>query len=305
MSLLRKRLSPSESVRWISASNAGGSGWFAQHGLRLLCRFNAVLVVALLVVMIVLWDKGLTLELASIIAVGLCLAVLFATYDVANTEVALLADHVTWNDRWLFKKDLPRVRLDSIDLIDVEEAADTVTLRCGDESHRLEEVAGGQVEQFARATGRPARIWRKCNSASANRARRMRRWTSLVSLALVWPPLYLLSQQVLKAMFTEPVPTLLETGVILAGVAISSVVAHFAAVTVPHLLAGRRLTGDDRRDFVCTIADPRWDGVQPDDPDDPWPGPFQRWAMRMAYGEVPVYRRWEPEIVDAQTGARQ
>lgn len=299
MSLLRKRLSPSDTIRWISASSAGGSDWLAQNGMKLLFRGLAGFLVALVVLVIALWDSGSTLTLVLIIAVLLCFAALFATYDLADTEVAVLADHVVWNDRWLLKRDLPRIRLDNIELIDVEPPGDTITLRCGDESHRLEEVVGGQVEQLARMTGRPVRIWRMCNSPSAIRARKLRKSTYMIALVLMVAPLSFFFNEALDAEIAKSLPDFVPLVVIFLGIMAASFTASIIEVTAPHLLAGRVLTGDERRDFVCTMADPRWDGVQPDDPDNPLPpGPFQRWAMRMAYGEVPVYERWEPEIVD-------
>lgn len=299
MSLLRKRLSPSDTIRWISASSAGGSGWLAQNGTRLLCRVLAGFLVALVVLVIALWDSGSTLNLVLIIAFLLGFAALFATDDLADTEVAVLAGHVVWNDRWLFKKELPRVRLDDIDLIDVEQAGDTVTLRCGSDSHRLEEVVGGQVEQFARTTGRPVRIWRKCNSPSAIRARQLRKSTYLIAMVSMVAPMVFFLLKVLDMEIVKSLPEFVKFVVIIVATMAASFAAGIVEVTAPHLLAGRGLMGDERRDFFCTMADPRWDGVQPDDPGDPLPpGPFQRWAMRMAYGEVPVYERWEPEIVD-------
>jgi hypothetical protein len=72
-----------------------------------------------------------------------------------------------------------------------------------------------------------------------------------------------------------------------------------ATRTLPHLLAGRGLAVEERRDFVGWMTDPRWQGVKPVGPDDErFPGSrLERWAMRLAYGEIPDVGEREPEVL--------
>lgn len=304
MSVLLKRLPPGETIVWISKPTAATARQRAQ--IVLWAGLCAAAGIALALVAI-----REPFALAAILGLlGVC-ALLFVG-ELSDTEIAVLPDHVVWKEAsslgWLVKRDLPRVRLDSIDHIDAEEGGNSVTLHCGGQSHRIEEIVGGDIEAFARATGRPARIWRRCSSRSAGAARRWRsrtRFGAWLSVALGLLLLMLLAGDQMEA-YLDDVPKWVF--VVGAGIA-SLIVSAFADVcggTLPHLLVGRSLTGQDRRDFVCTASDPRWDGVQPDDPQHPPArGPFQRWAMRLAYGEVPDNERWEPEIITLSTGGRQ
>lgn len=307
MSLLRKRLSQSEPIRWISEPPGGKVSWMVRRGLPIAIWVIICATFAVLIAVANVWQKELPFLAYAGMAGLISIATLSMFYLMSDTEIAVLPDHVVWNDRWLFKKDLPRVRLDSIDLIDVEEAGDTVTLRCGDQSHRLEEVVGGQVEQFALATGRPVRIWRRCNSPSADKARKWNSRTYLtVSLVLIVAAVYFLPGTV-DRLFPEAAPKWVQLAAQLIGIGIAVVLAHIASMTLPHLLAGRSMTGSARQEFVCTISDPRWDGVQPDNPQEPRLrlGVFQRWAMRLAYGEAPEYPENEPETIPAAAGDEQ
>ncbi len=75
--------------------------------------------------------------------------------------------------------------------------------------------------------------------------------------------------------------------------------AGMAKRTLPHLLVGRTLSGEARRDFVGWMTDLRWQGVRPDGPDDARlpRSRLEGWAMRVAYGEIPDIGEREPDIL--------
>ncbi len=88
---------------------------------------------------------------------------------------------------------------------------------------------------------------------------------------------------------------------------VASRIGDIAGAVLPHLLAGRSLTADERQDFIRTLTDLRWDGVECDKPED-WRQPHSRlqdWAMRKAYGEIPEYLENKPEIIMASSGGKQ
>ena len=75
--------------------------------------------------------------------------------------------------------------------------------------------------------------------------------------------------------------------------------AGMAKRTLPHLLVGRSLSGEARRDFVGAMTDLRWHGVKPDGPDDARlpRARLEGWVLRLAYGEIPDIGAREPEIL--------
>ena len=301
MSRLRKILPAGETVLWISSPDAKVARW------RVMVRVSTVIffLCALAVMIVVVPDP---LALAAFVGI-LAVAILLQLKDLSDTEIAVLSDRVVWKEAgslgWLFKRDLPMVRLDGIDRIDVEERGNTVTLHCDGEVACIEEIVGGNFAAFVRATGRPGRIWRRCTSSSARMARRWRSGirygvSIAIGIGLVLMLLPVLDQ-VDDLAEGPPEWALAVVGAcvsVLLGLLIKTI-ARLCAETMPHLLVGRSLRGQERRDFVCTVSDPRWDGIQPDDSGAlPAHGPIQRWAMRLAYGELPEYGRWEPEVVN-------
>ncbi len=230
-----------------------------------------------------------------------------------TAEIAVLEDAVVWREGRIGKAGLPRVALDDFDFIEAEEGGSAVSLHCGGKEHRIEEIVGGMVADFARATGRPARIWRKCTSRSADLARAWRRpmrWVRAAILGLMAPVLYLVSHTLL--LHGEDSGAAAESGwvdylLFFAAIGIGTVIIERFSLestrAITHWYVGRSVLAPDRKDFVCTTSDDRWDGVKPTDPRPlAGIGPLQRWAMRLAYGEIPDYEPWEPEILDASDG---
>lgn len=296
MSRLRKILPAGETIFWISTPEAKAA---RRHAM---VRFGtAICFLCVLALFFVVAPDPLTLAaLVGILAVG----ILLQLKDLSDTEIAVLSDRVVWNEAgslgWLFKRDVPVVRLDSIDRIDVEECGNSVILHCDGEVSHIEDIVGGDFAAFVRATGRPGRIWRRCTSSPARMARRWRsgiRYGVSIAIGIGLLPILLPALIRLEAFIESPLKWALVFVGLLLGLLIKTI-ARLCAETMPHLLVGRSLKGRERRDFVCTVSDPRWDGVQPDDPGTPPAyGPIQRWAMRLAYGEVPDYGNWAPEFI--------
>jgi hypothetical protein len=229
------------------------------------------------------------------------------------TEAAVTQRHVIWNGNApifgrLFGDDSGTLPLGSVDSVDVEEGGSAITLHCGGESHRLGEIAGGQVEEMALAIGRPARIWRACKSPAAKRARRWRMPLVVIEWGFsgaacggttVW-----VVRSIREADYSLPEVALIFLAAFAAIIIAATIIStwlHKAASALPYLLAGRFLTGDERRDFVCTLTDLRWNGVNPDGPGTqrvPQRSRIRDWAMRKAYGEIPDYPAWEPEVIE-------
>lgn len=304
--VLRKRLPPGEQIIWISAPK-GSRARLARLGAKLLNWAVVFALFAYFPTLAIVSPGFLTIpELAGFGALTILFTILML-YHTWDTEIAVLTDHVVWNDRgilaWLSKKGFPKVRLDSIDYIDAEEGDGAVTLHCGSKSHRIKEIIGGEVAGFARATGRPASVWRRCMSPQAIRARRWSRVTALLGFALAAVPLCVLFPWTLHAWLQDSASSNMLTFAIVVALIIAAYAGGVAGEMLPHLLVGRSLLDDARRDFICTMADPRWNGQQPKPPEDlAWPpGSFQQRAMRMAYGEIPEYPAWKPEIYVAPT----
>ena len=210
-----------------------------------------------------------------------------AWWEFSGDLLAVTEAHVVWvgvGDT--------RVVLRDIDAIDAEEGGVTLNLHIDGETRRIEEI-GGDVAEAARATGRPARVWRECKSPGAVKARR---WQSNIGAAA--------AAIAAGGMIALGFAILGDGGVgrLMGGMA-AALFAHWfammAKVTLPHFLVGRRLSGEERRDFVGWMTDLRWQGVKPDGPDDER-SPRSRlgdWAMRKAYGEIPDIGEREPEIL--------
>lgn len=230
-----------------------------------------------------------------------------------KAEIAVLDDAVVWCEGRVGKAGLPRVALDAIDFIEAEEGGSAVSLYCGGKEHRIEEIVGGKVSDFARATGRPARIWRKCTSPAADLARRWHRWM-LWPRALMAGLLPCLLYLALAHLLLDAGEASAEGGRDWVDILLFCVSFGIASVFVErlsgeisraltHWFVGRFISLQDRQDFVCTTSDDRWDGVKPTDPRPlAGIGPLQRWAMRQAYGEVPDVEPWELEVVNDPAG---
>lgn len=213
----------------------------------------------------------------------------------SSLEVAVTDRHVLWAES-PFRRDQGVVPLSDIRFVDLEEGGNSVNLHCDGAVYRIEEIMPGKLEELASAIGRPARIWRECKSPVAVRARRWRLYVGVGVAVLSFAGLFGL----VKLVFGGNLFWRFD-GVV--GLAITVLPAYWfgemAKGTLPHLLIGRSLTGEDRRDFVGWMTDPRWQGMKPDGPDD-WRMPRSRlgeWAMRKAYGEIPDIGEREPEIL--------
>jgi hypothetical protein len=214
----------------------------------------------------------------------------------STMEIAVTDRHVIWAGGGVFDRDKGKAPLADIRFVDLEEGGNSVNLYCDGAIYRIEEIMPGKLEELANAIGRPARIWRECKSPAAVRARRWRLYVGVGVAGLSFASLFGLVSLVFGGnifwRFDGAVAT-----------AITVLPAHWfaglAKCTLPHLLLGRKLTGEERRDFVGWMTDLRWQGVKPDGPGDER-SPRSRlgdWAMRKAYGEIPDIGEREPEVL--------
>ncbi len=187
-----------------------------------------------------------------------------------------------------------KVALRNIDVIDAEEGGASLNLHVEGETHRIEEI--GDVEGAARAAARPARIWRECKSRGAVLARRWRMRVGGIAAAITASAIFGLGYLMFGADAVRGF-----SGAVTAGIGgwLAYWVAGMAKRTLPHLLVGRTLSGEDRRDFVGWLTDLRWQGVKPDGPGDARlpRSRLEGWAMRLAYGETPDIGEREPDIL--------
>lgn len=223
----------------------------------------------------------------------------------SETEVAVTERHIVW----LRPMDIfgrppgdshGAVALDAIACVELEEGSGSMIIHSEDSCSHIERIAGGRLEDLARAADRPARIWRECRSPAAIRARL---WngnigavgTSVAASGLLGALFFFLGDNGRDW----------NTGTIalFGGVLLLSLAAGWAVVLssriMPHLLAGCRLSCDDRRDFVGWMTDLRWRGIKPDGPDEQRRprSRLEQWAMRLAYGEIPNIGEREPEVL--------
>ncbi len=214
----------------------------------------------------------------------------------SQMEVAVTDRHVIWAGGGVFDRDKGKAPLADIRFVDLEEGGNAVNLHCNGAIYRIEEIMPGKLEELASAIGRPARIWRECKSPVTVRARRWRLYlgvgVAVLSAVALFGLVFLVFGRYIFQIFEGAV-----------GLAIAVLPAYWfgemAKDTLPHFLVGRRLSGEERRDFVGWMTDPRWQGMKPDGPDD-WRMPRSRlgeWAMRKAYGEIPDLGEREPEIL--------
>ncbi len=211
-------------------------------------------------------------------------------------EIAVTDRHVVWAEGGVFDRDKGKAPLADIRFVELEEGGNSVNLYCDGAVYRIEEIKPGKLEELAGAIGRPARVWRECKSLAAARARKWRLYVGMGIAGLSAAGLFGLASLV----FGGDVLTGFDGAVAAAIIGLPSyLLIEVAKNILPHLLVGRTLTGDERRDFVGWMTDLRWHGVKPDGPDDDRlpRSSLGEWAMRVAYGEIPELGEREPEIL--------
>jgi len=213
----------------------------------------------------------------------------------SSVEIAVTDRHVIWADG-ILDRDKGALLLADIRFVDLEEGGNSVNFYCDGTVHRIEELTPGKLEELAGAIGRPARIWRECKAPGTVKARRWRLYSGVVFAVLSSAVLFgLVSLAFGDAVFKGANVVVGMMFVVLPAQWFGSM----ARAIFPHFLVGRRLSGEERRDFVGWMTDLRWQGVKPDGPDDER-SPRSRlgdWAMRKAYGEIPDIGEREPEIL--------
>lgn len=237
-----------------------------------------------------------------------------------ETEVAVTERQVIWRrTRIRFRRaatdNFGEVALDRVRGVDVHVGSgDVYALSSavvldldGGETLRIAHIAAGGVEEMAAAMKRPARVWRQCRSANADRAR----WWKIVAPGMLGMAVYVASTLTFIKEVGYSAFYIVEPGSSgwLSGFSwlpmIASVLAVLIAVggraILPHLLVGRRLPPEERRDFVCTLVDPLWNGKErdPDGPRNRWFHRLETWVMRKTYGEIPDCSAIEPRAVEA------
>ncbi|MDH5411645.1 MAG: hypothetical protein OEY16_09680 [Alphaproteobacteria bacterium] len=211
-------------------------------------------------------------------------------------EIAVTDRHVIWAEGGVFDRDKGKAPLADIRFVDLEEGGNSVNLYCDGAVYRIEEIKPGKLEELAGAIGRPARIWRECKTPAAILARRWRLYLGAAVAGLSAAGLFSLASLVFGGKILMRFDGIAAVVVIVLP---SYFIVEVAKNTLPHLLLGRTLSGEERRDFIGWITDLRWRGVKPNGPDDDR-SPRSRlgdWAMRKAYGEIPDIGEREPEIL--------
>lgn len=219
-----------------------------------------------------------------------------------KSKAAVTEGHVIWDNispvfGRLFGGDQGVVPLSDIRDIDVEECTNTINLHCDGIVHCMD-LTDGRAEDMARAIGRPARIWRNCDSAAAKRARHWDAVAEAIGVALPWLVTLLVVLRVGRIEGVSSVVVVL--GLIVVGLC-SRFLSYVARATLPHFLVGRSLTGEERRDFICVLTGlRRWKGLIPDEAEDQRlsHNRLRDWAMRKAYDKIPECGAWEPEIIE-------
>lgn len=207
-----------------------------------------------------------------------------AWWEFSGATLAVTEAHVAW-----VGDGDARVALREIDAIDAEEGGVTLNLHINGETRRIEEI-GGDVAEAARATGRPARVWRECKLPGAVKAGRWQMHVGAIVAGLTAGGIIALAFTIFEDDWM---------GRFIGSMAAALLAQWFAKMaknTLPHFLVGRGLFGDERRDFIGWMTDLRWQGVKPDGPDDER-SRLGDWAMRKAYGEFPDIGAREPEIL--------
>ncbi len=233
---------------------------------------------------LLLWGMGL-----AILAVKLML--------VSQSEVSVTDGHVIWAPAaLLFGRYRGAVPLGDIRAIDLEEGGNTASLHCGDGTYCINMLPGSDLEAMARAIGRPTRFWRKCNAPAARWARRLRRYFTVTAILLVIAGMTYFAM----ATFGPHPRTFLPKAVfIVLSLLLFRIAVPLAKFVLPHLVVGRWLSHEARKDFVGWCTDLRWRGIWPTGPSDQRLPPLglERWGIRLAYGEIPDIGEREPEVL--------
>ena len=279
-------LPPSEIIRWASPKTKSvwpifGWGILAGGGV---AWFSSMLKDAT--------EPGLLLFAAiGMAGIGIVMVAMQGFNRAATAKLAVTETHIVWVDGMGGDGD-GKAALHDITAIDAEEGGATLNLSCNGETHRIEEI-GGDVEGAARATGRPARVWRECKAPGALQARR---WRLIVAVSVAGATAGGTIALAFMILGDDGVGRFIGA---MAAALLAQWFAKTAKDTLPHFLVGRTLTGEERRDFVGWMTDLRWQGVKPDGPDDERLSRSRlgEWAMRKAYGEIPDLGEREPEIL--------
>lgn len=290
MARLSKLIPPGETVRWTSA--AAIQPW----RIALSIAFFSLSWIAALLYVGEFRQIGWALGIFGTLGIPAVVVTLMALFPEA--EMAVTDGHVVW----LYPMDIfgrvpgggsGRVALGTVALVELEDGGEAVTLHGDGFSHRIKEVADGQLETLAAVVGRAARIWRGCKSKGAMQARRWQTYvgTGVIIVAVLGFPF-------VKRPF-EGVGWIPGAALAVCFVLLIVLLAGLAERTLPHLLVGWRLKGEERRDFACWMTDPRWRGFLPDGSDDARlsRSRLEAWAMCIAYGQIPDIGEREPEIL--------
>ena len=291
MARLENMLPPGEIVRWKSRKVVRPrriAGWGAAYVA--LCGLTLVMFAT------VAGPDRAFVPALSFAGIGLLILAMELLF-VSKSEAAVTEGHVVWvRGAVLSGRNRGTVRLRDIHAVDLEEGGEAANLHCEGETHRIEMVKGSDLGAMARAIDQPARIWRKCISPVVRRAKGWQMFFAATVGGITAAGTVALAFPMLGGDGRGPL-----IGAIIgaAGAIFAQVFADMAKRTLPHLLVGRRLSVEARRDFVGWMTDLRWQGVKPEGPgDDRLPrSRLQDWAMRMAYGEIPDIGEREPEIL--------
>lgn len=296
MSRLNDMIPPGEIVRWRSPPVIRPRrllGWAAAY-------------VAVAVVCLALYDQFLDRESTPVVGASLAgggaLWLVVYLLTISASKAAVTEAHIVWvNWAWSFDRDRRVVRLRDIRAVDLEEGRRGVTLYCDGETPYFELSDSRDLLALGRATGRPARLWRKSTSPAARRARRWEMYSAAIVTAATAGVVVGLSYLVVRLGGIDSSDRLVAILGGAMGASMGNYLAALVGQALPHLLVGWRLTGVERRDFVGALVDPRWRGLNPNgagaDPDSISNSRLVRWAMRMAYGEIPDFGGYGPEII--------
>lgn len=291
MARLRDMVPPGEIIRWVSQTVGRP---------RRLAAWSAAYVVLSGVTLFMSW-KVLGTEHTTFVALlfagmgSLLLAtkVLFASHS----EAIITEGHVIWaRAALLFGAHRGTIRLRDIRAVELEEGEDASHLRCEGATHRIALAGDSDLDAMARAIGRPARIWRKCTAPGAGSAKF---WQVFFAASVAGATAGGTAAAAFRIIGGDGWGPLAGALVGAGGALLAQFFADSAKLTLPHLLVGRRLVGQERRDFVGWMTDLRWRGMKPGGPEDERlpHSRLQDWAMRIAYGGIPDIGDREPEIL--------
>lgn len=162
-------------------------------------------------------------------------------------EIAVTDRQVIWAGGGVFDRDKGEAPLTDIRFVDLEEGGNSVNLYCDGAIYRIEEIKPGKLEELARAIGRPARIWRQCKAPAAVLARRWRLYLGAGIAGLSAAGLFGLASLVLGGDVLTKIDGAVAAVVIVLP---AYFIAEIAKNTLPHMLIGRKLSEEERRDFV-------------------------------------------------------